>query len=128
MLAERFSLHCEQIEPFSIQLSEFRVFPQRQGSYTLWLAPEPQAALVRLQALLESVVPDCSDVRRYPSGFTPHLTVGQVEGHATMVAVRTALQALWQTVTFTVAELSLIWRGELPNDVFHTIRTVKVGK
>ena len=127
-VAGRFSVPCAQIEPLRMQLREFRVFHQGQESYTLWLAPEPEDAIIGLQATLESVVPDCSDVRRYPSGFTPHLTVGQVRGHAIMARVRTALQASWQAVAFTVGEISLIWRGEPPDDVFRTIQTVKIGK
>src|SRR5215475_13374454 len=47
MVAQRFSRHCKQIKPFRIQLREFRVFHQGPESYTLWLAPEPQDAIVR---------------------------------------------------------------------------------
>jgi 2'-5' RNA ligase len=127
-VAERFSVQCEKTEPFAIELVEFRAFHHGQGRYTLWLAPEPKDAVAWLQAVLENIVPDCDDVRRYPGGFTPHLSVGQVQGRAAMVQLRAALQAAWRPVSFTAGEVSLLWRGEPPDDVFRVVQTVRVGK
>jgi 2'-5' RNA ligase len=122
-LAERFSAVCGGVEPFRVELVEMRFFRHGRESYTLWLAPEPREALVRLQALIGSVVPDCDDVTRQRDGFTPHLSVGQVRGEREMFT----LQAAWQPVAFTAREVSLLWRREPPDDVFHIGQTVKLG-
>jgi RNA 2',3'-cyclic 3'-phosphodiesterase len=126
-LAPRFSALCERIEPFQIEFAEMRFFRHRGESYTLWLAPEPKDALVRLQAVLGSVVPDCDDVVRHRDGFTPHLSVGQVRGERQMLALKQALQAAWQPIAFTAREVNLIWRGEPPEDVFRVGQTVRLG-
>ena len=126
-LAERFAAACESIEPFGIELAEMRFFRHRRDSFTLWLAPEPKGALVRLQTCWGSVVPDCDDVVRHRDGFTPHLSVGQVRGERHMHALQQTLQAAWQPMTFTAREVSLIWRGEPPDDVFRVGQTVRLG-
>jgi 2'-5' RNA ligase len=126
-LAERFSAVCEGIEPFQVALAEMRCFRHRRESFTLWLVPEPKDALVRLQAILGSVVPECDDVVRHRDGFTPHLSVGQVRGEQQRLALQQALQAAWQPIAFTAREVSLIWRGEPPDDVFRIGQTVRLG-
>ena len=126
-LAERFAAACEVIEPFQVELAEMRFFQHRRDSFTLWLAPEPKEALVRLQAVLGSVVPDCDDVVRHRDGFTPHLSAGHVRGELQMLALQRALQAAWQPITFTAREISLIWRDEPPGDVFRVGQTVRLG-
>jgi 2'-5' RNA ligase len=87
-LAEQFSAVCGDVEPFRVDLVEMRWFQHRPGSYTLWLAPEPREVLVRLQALLGNIVPDCDDVTRHRDGFTPHLSIGQVRGERQMVTLK----------------------------------------
>jgi RNA 2',3'-cyclic 3'-phosphodiesterase len=126
-LAERFAAACEAIAPFQVEFAEMRSFRHRHDNFTLWLAPEPKEALVRLQALLGSVVPDCDDVVRHRHGFTPHLSVGQVQGKRQLLALQQALQASWQPIVFTAREISLIWRGEPPDDVFRVGQTVRLG-
>jgi 2'-5' RNA ligase len=126
-LAERFSAVCGGVEPFHVELAEMRFFRHRRDSFTLWLAPEPRAALTRLQALLGSIVPDCDDVTRDRDGFTPHLSVGQVQGEREMLTLKEALQATWQPIAFTAREVSLIWRRESPDDVFRIGQTVALG-
>jgi RNA 2',3'-cyclic 3'-phosphodiesterase len=123
-LVERFSVACQGIEPFRVELAEMRVFRHRRDSFTLWLAPEPKGTLVNLHALLENVVPDCNDVSRHRDGFTPHLSVGQVRGEREMLALKAALQRVWQPIAFIASEISLIWRGKPPDDVFRVGRTV----
>ena len=127
-IAERFSKLCVDLNPFTVELAEFRFFHHGRGSYTLWLAPDPQEGIVRLQAALEKIVPDCDDVRRYPSGFTPHLSVGQIRGQTAMQQLRVELQLAWRPVTFTVEQVSLIWRGNPPDDVFRVAQVVSLGK
>jgi 2'-5' RNA ligase len=127
-LAGQFSRVCEGIKPFEMRLKEFFFFRHNQDCYTLWLAPEPKEALVELQTLLWSVVPDCDDVRKYAGGFTPHLSVGQVQGEAVLVKLLNALHARWHTISFISSEISLIWRGNPPDDVFRVAFTVHLGK
>jgi 2'-5' RNA ligase len=126
-LGQRFSAVCGEIEPLQVTLAELRWFRHRRDSYTLWLAPQPKDALVRLQAVLERVVPDCDDVARHRDGFTPHLSVGQVHGEQRMLALKQGLQAAWQPITFTAREVNLIWRGEPPDDVFRIGQTVRLA-
>lgn len=126
-LTEPLSRLCETVEPFELTLKEFRLFHHRQESHTAYLAPEPREALVRLQAALGSAVPDCDDVTRHPGGFTPHLSVGQVRGHAPALSLQGALQAAWQPASFTVREVSLIWRDDPPDDVFRVAYGIELG-
>lgn len=128
MVGERFTLSCAGVAPFVIELAEFRFFHHGHNRYTLWLAPEPKEAVVRLQAALGRVVPDCADVTQYATGFTPHLSVGQVQGKAALEQLRAALQASWQPISFTVSAVSLLWRDAQPDDVFRVVQTVQLGK
>ena len=68
--------------PFELTLAHFRWFRHGQGSYTVWLAPEPEAAVVRLHAALVQALPGFADTGSFRGGFSPHLSVGQVEGTA----------------------------------------------
>ncbi len=125
-LAEQFLEVCKRIEPFEIKLAEIRSFHHGRENHTLWLAPEPEKNLVELQTKLWEVVPDCDDVRKYKSGFTPHLSVGQVCGRTNMLRLQGTLQATWQPLTFVVQEVSLIWRGEPPDDIFRVGRRIRL--
>lgn len=124
-LAERFAEVCADVEPFCVELGEIRYFRHRGESFTLWLAPEPRETLVRLQAILASVVPDCDDVTRDRHGFTPHLSLAQARGTRQMLTLKETLQAAWQPITFTAQAISLIWRREPPDDVFRVGQMVK---
>jgi 2'-5' RNA ligase len=126
-LAEQFSAVCGEVEPFRVDLVEVRCFQHRTGSYTLWLAPKPQEVLVRLQALLGKIVPDCNDVTRHRDGFTPHLSIGQVRGERQMVALQEELRMGWQPITFRADEINFIWRRDPPDDVFRIGQTVRLG-
>jgi RNA 2',3'-cyclic 3'-phosphodiesterase len=126
-LAEHFAVVCRGIEPFRLELRDVQCFRHRHESFTLWLAPAPKASLVDLQAALGSVVPDCADVAQHREGFTPHLSIGQVQGEAARLQLQQTLQAIWQPQFFIVSEISLIWRGAPPDDVFRVDRTVRLG-
>ena len=93
----------------------------------MWLALEPQDAIVRFQATLESAVPDCNDVSRHADGFTPHLSVGQVRGRDVMDHLLAELQASWKLLSFRACEVSLIWRNDPPDDVFRVDRPIPFG-
>jgi RNA 2',3'-cyclic 3'-phosphodiesterase len=127
MLGAQFSTVCTGLDPFRVELAEIRCFQHRRESYTLWLAPEPRAVLIELQALLGNMVPDCDDVTRKCHGFTPHLSVGQVHGEKQMCMLKEGIQATWQPIAFTAHEVSLIWRREPPDDVFHIRQRVRLG-
>lgn len=125
-LVEPLAQACRDIAPFEIELAEFGFFRHR-SSYMLWLASEPCAALDALQTALWHVVPDCDETRRHGAGFTPHLSVGQVQGHDALQALLADLQGTWTRVQFQVSEASLIWRNDPPDDVFRVGRTIPFG-
>jgi 2'-5' RNA ligase len=126
-LADRFAVVCANLEAFRVDLGEIRFFRHRRESFTLWLAPEPREALVRLQTMLASIVPDCDDVTRDRNGFTPHLSIGQARGQRQMLTLQETLQAAWQPITFIAQAISLIWRRQPPDDVFRVGYTVNLG-
>jgi 2'-5' RNA ligase len=126
-VADRLQGLCAGIESFEIRLAEFREFHHDRGSYTLWLAPEPREAMVRLQSALQSIVQDCSETAQHAEGFTPHLSVGQVRGSETLARLKGQLQENWSPLSFMVHEVSLIWRNRPPDDVFRVDRVVRLG-
>jgi len=101
---------CASVAPFPIALSEFRYFRRGSGRCTLWLAPEPAEVLRRLQVVLQAVCPDCDDLSRFPTGFTPHLSVGQFPSLRDCEQVREQLQANWQPIIFTLTDVVLLAR------------------
>jgi 2'-5' RNA ligase len=127
-LAEQLGLACRTLAPFPVRLAALRHFDHGRGSYTLWFAPEPAEAVSQMQAVLQSVVPDCDDVRRYAQGFTPHLSVAQARGRATMERLRETLQATWQPLSFMVTTVQLIWRNPPPDDVFRVGSVIPLGQ
>ena len=68
------------VPAFDVELREFGRFRHGHRSWTVWLAPEPAAALADLEAALRAACPDCDDQERHPGGFHPHLSVGQFRG------------------------------------------------
>lgn len=126
-LTPRFSILCEGAEAFRVRLAELRYFRHRGDSYTLWLAPEPNESLVSLQSIIETVVPECNDVSQHREGFTPHLSLGQARGTATMRALQETLRSAWKPLAFTASEICLIWRRQPPDDVFRIAHRVKLG-
>jgi 2'-5' RNA ligase len=118
---------CESIPAFEVSLATFDFFEQRRESYTLWLSPEPKEAMIELQTALWEVFPDCDEVRRFESGFTPHLSVGQVRGRQAMEDLLSAWERAWAPVQFRVSAVSLIWRADPPDDVFRVGHTIKLS-
>jgi len=121
------SAACGAIPSFEVTLTEFGYFCHGGSSYTLWLAPEPAEPLVRLQAAMLSAVPECDETSRYAGGFTPHLSVGQVREAGKMERLKKSLQAAWQPLSFRVDSVSMIWRGDPPDDVFRVDRLIPLG-
>ncbi len=118
---------CKQIQPFGLTLACINCFQHSRNSYTLWLVPEPTEAVIRLHEALWRVVPDCDDVRRFPKGFTPHLSVGQVEGEQRVQELIKGLEEQWRPLEFMVKQLNLIWRREPPDDIFRSDRVIRLG-
>lgn len=107
------------IPAFEVTLEDLRVFTHASGRSTLWLAPQPQEALVRLQRALQTAFPACDDQSRFAHGFTPHLSVGQATASAARHLAAT-LQAGWQPIRFRLDAIALIWRtADTPFAVAH---------
>ena len=124
ILAADLSNLCQEFEPFEVELGQFCFFGHAKKKYTLWLAPEPESKLVDLQSEFVKIVPDCNEVNLFPGGFTPHLSVGQVRGQRKMHTLLLELQQNWKPISFIVREISLIWRGDPPDDVFRVAHEV----
>jgi 2'-5' RNA ligase len=115
------------VQPFDVELAEFRWFSHGRRSFTVWLAPEPAVRIGLLQEALWRVVPDCDDVRQFAGGFTPHLSVGQVRDRQQLKELLAALRSAWRPLRFRVESVSLIWRRRPPDDVFRVDRSIRLG-
>ena len=105
-----------------VTLATFQAFTHGFGKATIWLAPEPRHALVTLQAALHAAFPAYNEQSRFPTGFTPHLSVGQASSSRGRQYLLETLQATWQPLQFTLTALTLIWReGDRPFQIAHTI-------
>jgi RNA 2',3'-cyclic 3'-phosphodiesterase len=113
----------EAIAAFELRLEEVRLFHHGPRSATVWVAPRPEERLIELQAALGAAAPDCDDVRRYPGGFTPHLSVGQARGgREAAERLRGEIERAFRPLSFLAREVSIIRRGEPPDDVFRVER------
>lgn len=106
----RLASTCTQIVPFLITLAEFRFFQHSSRKATLWLAPEPKEALVRLQAALQAACPECDDLSRFAAGFTPHLSVGQAGSAEEAQRLKDAWQRVWEPIRFDLSAVTLLRR------------------
>ncbi|HXG10936.1 MAG TPA: 2'-5' RNA ligase family protein [Gemmataceae bacterium] len=123
--ASRLAAVCAAFAPFAVTLAEFRFFRHPSGRATLWLRPEPTEPLVRLQAALQAACPACDDQSRFPTGFTPHLSVGQARSAAEAQRLRDHWQARWQPIRFEVTAITLIRRD--PNGPFVIDRSIPLA-
>jgi len=96
------------VAPFEASLASVRFFRHTPTSHTIWIDPEPHDPWVRLQGAIMARFPDCDDVTRYESGFTPHLSVGQ--SHTGTLAGE--LQSRWRAASWRVSEIALIARED----------------
>jgi len=117
-----------QIQPFTVTLNNFEIFTHRKIS-TAWLNPiaQPETALQELQALLQSLFPQCDEQsRKSETGFTPHLSVGQFSTPEEAFAKLPQ----WYPRSFTVKSIALISRrGDEPFEVRRIINFgEKVGE
>ncbi len=112
--------------PFELTLARFDSF--RHGrNYTVWLEPAPAEPLSKLYRALTKALPQFSDTGSFRDGFTPHLSVGQVEGAGKLKKLLAELNGNWEPQRFSVTELSLISRKGPPNDIFQVDRQITLG-
>jgi len=125
--AARLAQVCQPIALFEVTLAYFDVFRHGGESHTFWLAPKPKETLVALQTALWHAFPDCDDTRRFPGGFTPHLSVGQARGRERVDEIIRAIGGDWTPITFPVSAVSLIWRDAPPHDVLRVGQNISLA-
>jgi RNA 2',3'-cyclic 3'-phosphodiesterase len=112
----------KQNAAFQVTLATFRAFTHAFGKATIWLAPEPCHVFIALQAALQAAFPAYDEQSRFPTGFTPHLSVGQASSPRGRQQLLETLQASWQPVQCTLTAIALIWReADGPFEVAHAI-------
>jgi 2'-5' RNA ligase len=121
----RLEAACAEIAPFAVTLARFRHFAHGARRFTVWLDPGPRAPLVGIQAALEAAFPECRAQSRFPAGFTPHLSVGQVRDRAGLERLLDRLQTEWKPMSFEADRIVLITRdGHGP---FRPVRDIRLG-
>ena len=115
---EEFSKKCENFTSFKLTFKFFNYFKQSHQRYTIWLKPEPTLTIKNLQSRLLEIVPKCNDVIKHKSGYTPHLSVGQVEGKNNLEKIINNLQASWKGLIFDVKEIYFISRKNSKESMF----------
>jgi len=118
-----FSKICKKIKPFEVTLSNLKYFNHGKQKYTLWLTPEPQSLIIEIQYKLLAIVPDCNNVNLHKNGFTPHLSVGQIEGKKRLIEVIDTLQRNWSHLKFTIDSIYFIAREKLKLSKFEVKKT-----
>jgi poly(A) polymerase len=99
-----------KLKPFKVTLTNFQTFTHRKST-TAWLRPvaEPENALHELQAVLQSLFPQCDEQsNRSEEGFTPHLSIGQFASETEALAKLPG----WHPISFTVDSIALVARRE----------------
>lgn len=113
--------------PFELTLTRFSSFRHGRESFTVWLEPTPTEPLTKLHRALTKTLPQFNDTGSFKDGFTPHLSVGQVEGAGKLKRLIAELNENWEPLRFTVSEVSLISRKGPPNDIFQIDRQITLG-
>jgi 2'-5' RNA ligase len=126
-LCETLTAVCNSVAPFVITLESFRFFEHSPRSCTIWLAPDPPEPLIQVQTEVWRLVPECSEVRDFLGGFTPHLSVGQAPGRKAALARVKEWQGLWSPLRVKVSEISLIARRDPPDDIFRVEAVIPLG-
>ena len=126
MLPELAQAVWEQ-KPFELTLARFSSFRHGRESYTVWLEPTPAEPLAKLHRALMGTLPQFGDTGSFKGGFTPHLSVGQIEGAGKLKRLLGELNENWEPLHFAVTELSLISRKAPPNDIFQVDRQISLG-
>ena len=125
--AGRLTSACAALRPFDLTLASFDSFRHHRDSYTVWLRPEPEGPLLELHEALWGATWDGPAPRPPWRRFRPHLSVGQVKGGPAMLRLLDELRRGWQPVRFPVDRISLIRRGDPPDDIFRVACEVPLG-
>ena len=107
-----FKATCEKFKSFEIGLHRFNYFRHGKQKFTLWLKPEPGDLIKSLQNKILEIVPDCNDVNLHKNGFTPHLSVGQIQGEDKLKDLFRKLQDNWSTLKFSLTSIYFIARED----------------
>lgn len=111
---------------FTITLREIYYFSHGLQNYTLWLGPEPKGKIIELYHTVSGIL--SFSQKGEEERFNPHLTLGQVHGKERLQQVCSRIREYWQSVSFSVDRISLIWREDTPNDTFQVAEEIFLGK
>ncbi len=123
-LEQEFSAVCREMKPFEVTLSSFKYFSHSHQKFTLWIAPEPKNSIANLQKNIQMLVPDCNDVNLYKSGFTPHLSVGQIKGKKLLLEIIQQLETKWYEIKFTLNKIYFIAREKCKESLFQVKKVI----
>ena len=126
-VVDQLAVACKNVDAFELSFLHFQYFQHGRSSFTLWLVPEPNAAVCALQEALWQAVPDCDDTQKHKDGFTPHLSVGQVRSRQDLDVLLPELQTHWTGLTVQAKQVDLIWRNDKPDDVFRVGYSIVLG-
>ncbi len=87
------------------------------------MAPEPESLIIDLQYKLLAIVPDCNNVNLHKNGFTPHLSVGQIEGKNRLIEFIETLQRNWSQLKFMINSIYFIAREKQKLSKFEVKKT-----
>ena len=127
-LEKSFSENCKLIRLFEISLKNFNCFSHGHQRYTLWLDPEPNELMIKLQTEILKIVPDCNDVNKYKKGFRPHLSVGQIAGKDNLNKAINDLQKDWEEIKFLLNQIYFISREDSKTSKFEISKQFNLGK
>ena len=111
--------------PFEICFDDVSLFSHSAKSHTFWLSPRTASGvdIAEIHRAAANLFPICDDSSSRKTGFSPHLTLGQVKGHTPDKAM---LKALWPGGTFTCSRLFILARSTF-DDPFHVRHVVPLG-
>ncbi|MHA2039288.1 MAG: 2'-5' RNA ligase family protein [Promethearchaeota archaeon] len=123
-----FSEKCKGIEPFKVSLKIFSFFPHGHQKYTMWIDPEPNNSIIKLQGEILKLVSDCNDVNNFKIGFRPHLSVGQIKGKNKLHKTIKDLQANWAEIKFKLNKIFFISREKSKNSKFVVSKQIHLAQ
>lgn len=110
--AVKFTRALEHIKPFRVEFKTFKYFTHANGSFTLYLEPEPEGhkQLVQLQRSLHNACFGFTmlEHKLLPHKFTPHMSLGKVGSKDKLDNLIKQYSASWVTVSFEVKEIYLM--------------------
>ena len=126
-LEKKFWEFCKEIQSFEITLKNFNYFTHGNQNFTIWLVPEPKEAVILLQKKIQLIVPDCNDQNQHRSGFSPHLSVGQIRGKNNLINTLKNLERNWKQQTFLLEKIYFIARDKGKNSSFQEKNVINLS-